>query len=118
MSGTNINGMVFVTYAVLSATMMKQKKGTILNVTSTTALGAPPFPGEAVYHTSKTAQEGFTNALRNELSDTNIKVLALRPGVVTTHFHSQRVGHDKQLYDSFMDRFQFVFPLKSLANVL
>ncbi|KAG9705892.1 hypothetical protein KCU73_g17831, partial [Aureobasidium melanogenum] len=34
---------------------------------------------------------------------TNIRVLALRPGCVATNFHSQRVGHDKQMYDEFFD---------------
>ncbi|KAL4811132.1 hypothetical protein BDV18DRAFT_128672 [Aspergillus unguis] len=105
MNGTNINGLMFATYAVLNSDMMSRKDGTILNVTSTTALEAPPFPGEAVYHSNKAAQEGFTNSLRNELCGTNIRVLALRPGVVATNFHSLRVGHDKGMYDSFMEGF-------------
>ncbi|KAL4944826.1 hypothetical protein BDV06DRAFT_219890 [Aspergillus oleicola] len=79
-NGTNIMG----------SCMMSRKEGTILNVTSVTALEAPPFPGEAV-------------------------VLALRPGVVATNFHSQRVGHDKEMYDSFIDGYT---PLKAedIAN--
>ncbi|KZL72392.1 NAPP-dependent L-serine/L-allo-threonine dehydrogenase ydfG [Colletotrichum tofieldiae] len=105
MSNTNINGTMFVTHSVLNRSMMRQKpgKGTILNVTSTTAMEAPPFAGEAVYHASKAFQEGFTNSLRNELVETDIKVLALRPGVVATHFHTQRVGFDKGQYDSFVE---------------
>jgi len=59
-------------------------------VTSTTGLEVPPFPGEAVYHASKACQEAFTNVLRTELVGTDIKVLALRPGVVATNFHEQR----------------------------
>ncbi|KAL4874521.1 hypothetical protein BJY04DRAFT_12979 [Aspergillus karnatakaensis] len=110
MNSTNINGLMFVTYAVLNSGMLGRKEGTILNVTSTTALEAPPFSGEAVYHSNKAAQEGFTNALRNELVGTNIRVLALRPGVVATNFHSLRVGHDKEKYDSFMEGFT---PLES-----
>ncbi|KAK1988409.1 NADP-dependent L-serine/L-allo-threonine dehydrogenase ydfG [Colletotrichum cereale] len=99
MSNTNING---------TMSMMRQKpgKGTILNVTSTTALEAPPFTGEAVYHASKAFQEGFTNSLRNELVETDIKVLALRPGVVATHFHTQRVGFDKEQYNSFIEGYE------------
>ncbi|KAK6088559.1 nadp-dependent l-serine l-allo-threonine dehydrogenase ydfg [Seiridium cupressi] len=90
MNNTNVNG----------------GEGTILNITSTTALEAPPFPGETVYHANKALQEAFTNALRNELNETNIRVLALRPGVVATHFHTQRVGFDKEMYDGFMKGFQ------------
>ncbi|KAF2638407.1 NADP-dependent L-serine/L-allo-threonine dehydrogenase ydfG [Massarina eburnea CBS 473.64] len=107
MTGTNVNGMLFTTYAVLNEGGMKENgKGTILNVTSTTALEVPPFPGESIYHASKAFQEGFTNALRSELVGTNIKVLALRPGVVATHFHEQRVGYDKSSYDAFMEGFE------------
>lgn len=69
------------------------REGTILNVTSVTGLELPPFSGEAVYHASKAYQEAFTNSLRNELVDTDIKVLALRPGVVQTNFHQQRYVH-------------------------
>ncbi|KAL3461383.1 hypothetical protein BJX64DRAFT_289375 [Aspergillus heterothallicus] len=103
MNSTNINGLMFVTYAVLNLFMVSNKAGTILNVTSVTGLEVPPFLGEAVYHSNKAAQEAFTNALGNELVGTNIRVLALRPGVVATNFHSLRVDHDKEMYDSFMD---------------
>lgn len=90
-TGTNINGFMFATYAALNEGKMKERgKGTILNITSTTGLEVPPFPGEAVYHASKACQEAFTNVLRTELVGTDIKVLALRPGVVATHFHTQR----------------------------
>ncbi|KAH9880604.1 hypothetical protein IAQ61_000898 [Plenodomus lingam] len=91
MTGTNINGFMFATYAVWNEGGMKKRaKGIILNVTSTTGLEVPPFSGEAVYHASKACQEAFTNVLRTELVDSDIKVLALRPGVVATHFHEQR----------------------------
>jgi 3-hydroxy acid dehydrogenase/malonic semialdehyde reductase len=136
MSGTNINGFMFATYAALNAGGMQARgRGTILNVTSTTGLEVPPFPGEAVYHASKACQEAFTNVLRTELVGTDIKVLALRPGVVATHFHEQRwvppfvlfpflslsraalhlgteanerrsVGFDKSQYDDFMAGFE------------
>lgn len=105
MNNTNMSGYMFTTYAVLNASMAKRKAGTILNVTSTTALEAPPFPGEAVYHANKAFQEGFSNALRNELCGTNIRVLVLRPGVVATNFHEQRVGYNKNDYDSFIEGF-------------
>jgi 3-hydroxy acid dehydrogenase/malonic semialdehyde reductase len=91
---------------VLNRSMMKRKEGTILNITSVTGLEVPPFPGEAVYHANKACQEAFTNALRNELTETNIRILALRPGCVATNFHSQRVGHDKAKYDEFFEGFQ------------
>ncbi|KAK6397810.1 hypothetical protein LTR65_005058 [Meristemomyces frigidus] len=104
MINTNILGFMAAAHAMLNeGGMANAKRGTILNITSTTGLEVPPFPGEAVYHASKACQEGFTNALRTELVGTNLRVLALRPGVVQGHFHEQRVGHDMSEYESFMD---------------
>ncbi|RAH49738.1 SDR family oxidoreductase [Aspergillus brunneoviolaceus CBS 621.78] len=106
MNNTNVNGLMFVSHTVLNHAMLSQNAGTILNVTSITGLEVPPFPGEAVYHANKACQEAFTNAMRNELNGTNIRVLAIRPGCVATNFHSQRVGHDKRMYDQFFEGFE------------
>lgn len=108
MVDTNLKGMLYATHAVLNAgKMLERGRGTIMNITSTTALEVPPFPGEAIYHTTKAAQEGFTNSLRTELQGTNIRVLALRPGVVAdTTFHKQRVGYREEEYDDFMSGFE------------
>lgn len=51
MINTNITGFMYATYAVLNSGMKERKRGTILNVTSTTGLEVPPFPGEAVCKT-------------------------------------------------------------------
>lgn len=111
MNSTNVSGYMYTTHSVLNRAMIdphnsSRGKGTILNITSTTALEAPPFPGEAVYHANKMLQEGFTNSLRNELCGTDIRVLALRPGVVATHFHRQRVGYDEGAYEEFVKGFE------------
>ena len=115
MNNTNINGYMFMAHAVLNHSMIPQNSGTILNITSITGLEAPPFPGEAVYHANKACQEAFTNALRNELSGTDIRVLALRPGCVATHFHALRVGYDKGLYDGFFEGYEYVSFSPSLS---
>ncbi|KAM0575591.1 hypothetical protein ACHAP9_000854 [Verticillium nonalfalfae] len=101
MSGTNVNGVMFTTHSVLNRSMWPQKRGTILNVSSVTGLECPPFNGEAVYHASKAFLEGFSNSLRNETAGSNIRVLVLRPGVVNTHFHLQRVQYDKDAMEDF-----------------
>ncbi|KAM0325966.1 hypothetical protein ACHAQA_007271 [Verticillium albo-atrum] len=101
MSGTNVNGVMFTTHSVLNRSMWPRKRGTILNVSSVTGLECPPFNGEAVYHASKAFLEGFTNSLRNETAGSDIRVLTLRPGVVSTHFHLQRVQYDEDAMDEF-----------------
>ncbi|KAK5130055.1 hypothetical protein LTR16_001786 [Cryomyces antarcticus] len=85
---TNTSGVLYTTHAVPNASTMPRNSGTVLNMSSTTAPEAPPFPGEVVYHASKAWLEGFSNALRNELVATDVRVLVRRPGVAATHFPS------------------------------
>lgn len=101
MNGTNINGVMYTTHSVLNRSMWPRKRGTIVNVSSVTGLECPPFNGEAVYHANKACVEGFTNSLRMETAGSNIRVLALRPGCVVSHFHLQRVKYDKDAMDEF-----------------
>lgn len=104
---TNISGVMYAAHAVLNQGLMRQQQtGVILNVTSVTGLEAPPFPGEAVYHTAKAAQEAFSNSLRIELSGSNIRVAVVRPGVVATNFHEQRVGYDASLISDFVQGYE------------
>ncbi|KAI1061183.1 hypothetical protein LB506_011759 [Fusarium annulatum] len=106
MSNTNINGVMFTTHAVLNHSMWERKKGTIINVSSVTGLECPPFNGEAVYHASKAFLEGFSNSLRMETAGSDIRVLVLRPGVVQTHFHLQRVQYDQSAMDDFIEGYE------------
>ncbi|KAI7761681.1 hypothetical protein LZL87_013119 [Fusarium oxysporum] len=106
MSNTNINGVMFTTHAVLNHSMWERKKGTIINVSSVTGLECPPFNGEAVYHASKAFLEGFSNSLRMETAGSDIRVLVLRPGVVQTHFHLQRVQYDQSAMDDFVEGYE------------
>ncbi|KAH7126453.1 hypothetical protein B0J13DRAFT_483961 [Dactylonectria estremocensis] len=115
MSGTNINGVMFTTHSVLNRSMWPRKKGTIINVSSVTGLECPPFNGEAVYHASKAFLEGFSNSLRMETSDSDIRVLTLRPGCVVTHFHLQRVQYDKKAMDEFFEGYEPLLA-EDLAN--
>ncbi|SPJ70653.1 related to ketoreductases [Fusarium torulosum] len=106
MSGTNINGVMFTTHAVMNHSMWERKKGTIINISSVTGLECPPFNGEAVYHASKAFLEGFSNSLRMETAGSDIKVLVLRPGVVETHFHLQRVQYNQAAMDEFTQGYE------------
>lgn len=101
---TNINGTINVNHAILKHFIILQKSGTILNISSTTALETPPPGlGEVIYHSTKKFLEGFTNAVRNETIETNIRVLALRPGFVRTNFHFQRMNRDEKTFNEVFD---------------
>ncbi|KAH9216596.1 short-chain dehydrogenase/ reductase-like protein [Leptodontidium sp. 2 PMI_412] len=97
MNGTNISGLMYTTHS-----------GSILNISSVTALEFPPFPGEAIYHANKACIEAFSNSLRTETSGTNIRVMVLRPSCVVAHCHLQRVNYDQKAID---DLFSGYLPL-------
>lgn len=67
-------------------------KGKVLNVSSTASL--LPGPLQAVYYATKAYVTSFSNAIAEELHDTNITVTALLPGATETDF-ANTSGMDK-----------------------
>lgn len=63
---------------------VKRNEGKILNVSSTASLS--PGPLQAVYYATKAYVTSFSNAISEELYDTNITVTALLPGVTESEF--------------------------------
>lgn len=74
--------------------MKKRDSGKILNTSSTVSL--VPGPLQAVYFASKAYVTSFSNALFEELSNTNITVTNLMPGATKTEFGASS-GMDKTL---------------------
>jgi NAD(P)-dependent dehydrogenase (short-subunit alcohol dehydrogenase family) len=77
----NVFGPVAVIQAVLPY-MRRRRAGHIVNVTSMG--GIITLPGLGVYHGSKFALEGVSEALGKEVKDLGIKVTALEPGSFRT----------------------------------
>lgn len=69
-----------------------KNEGKILNVSSTASLMAGPL--QAVYYATKAYVTSFTNAIAEELRDTNITVTNLMPGATETQF-GEVSGMDK-----------------------
>lgn len=84
-----------------------RNSGRILNVSSTASL--MPGPLQAVYYATKAYVTSFSNALSEELHDTNITVTALLPGATETEF-SHAAGLDKT------DLFKSTFPARPVAQ--
>jgi short-subunit dehydrogenase len=74
---TNLLGTVIITKAVLPF-MRKQGGGTIINFSSIGGLMGLPLQG--FYSAAKFAIEGFSEALRMEVKQYNIKVVLINPG--------------------------------------
>ncbi|MBD2315142.1 SDR family NAD(P)-dependent oxidoreductase [Desertifilum sp. FACHB-1129] len=78
---TNLLGMYTIT-RLIAKRMAAQRSGTIVNVSS--LMGKVAAPTMATYSATKFAIIGFTQALRSELADYNIRVMALLPTLTDT----------------------------------
>ncbi|MBD2295766.1 SDR family NAD(P)-dependent oxidoreductase [Anabaena sphaerica FACHB-251] len=77
----NLLGMYNLT-SLIARRMASQKEGTIVNVSS--LMGKVAAPTMATYSATKFAILGFTQALRRELAEHNIRVVALLPTLTDT----------------------------------
>lgn len=77
----NLRG-VFLTTREAAKIMMKQKEGSIINISS--VVGIMGNPGQANYAASKAGVIGFTKAVARELAGRNITVNAVAPGFIET----------------------------------
>ncbi|MBB5466797.1 NAD(P)-dependent dehydrogenase (short-subunit alcohol dehydrogenase family) [Paraburkholderia sp. CI2] len=79
----NVFGAVSAIQAVLPY-MRARRSGHIVNITSMG--GIVTFPGLGVYHGSKFALEGISEALSKEVADLGIRVTAVEPGAFRTEW--------------------------------
>ncbi len=77
----NINGLFSVTRALLPS-MMKERSGSIVNVSS--SVGKIGKKRWGAYSTSKFAVEGFTQTLADELRPLGVRVNSVNPGPMDT----------------------------------
>ena len=80
---TNVIGLMAVTKAVLPH-FRANRAGTIVNISSIG--GQMTFPLGALYHGSKFAVEGLSEALHFELAAFGVRVKIVEPGMIKTNF--------------------------------
>jgi len=98
----NITTLTSLTSLFLKDFVLKNQ-GKILNVSSTASLVSGPM--QAVYYATKAYVTSFSNALWQELKDTNITVTNLMPGATDTDF-GKVSGMDKtSLFDKTASAF-------------
>lgn len=81
--------------------LLSQSRAHIVNVGS--VFGTIAYPGHAVYSATKFALRGFSEALRRELSDTNIRVHYLAPRSTRTSFNTVEVESLNEQFGIAMD---------------
>ncbi|HUA39525.1 MAG TPA: SDR family oxidoreductase [Candidatus Sulfopaludibacter sp.] len=79
----NLNALTQLTGLFLPG-MVRRRRGGILNVAS--VAGFLPGPGMTIYYATKAFVLSFTEALAEELADTNVTASALCPGPTITNF--------------------------------
>jgi short-subunit dehydrogenase len=73
--------------------LKQQEKAHIVNLSSVFGFIAPPE--QTAYCSSKFAVRGFTEALRHELEETNVRVSSVHPGGIKTNIaRNSRIGEN------------------------
>ncbi len=93
MLDTNIRGLFLLTHEFLPA-MTEKGSGHIVNLGSTAGLYA--YPGAAVYCATKAAVKTFSDGIRMDVIDTDIRVTTIQPGLVETNFSKVRFHGDEE----------------------
>ncbi len=78
----NLTGVFLCTQAVIK-TMLKQKSGRIINISS--VVGEVGNPGQANYSAAKAGVLGFTKSVAKEVASRSITVNAIAPGFIDTN---------------------------------
>lgn len=114
MVDTNIKGLFLVTHAFLPG-MVKRNTGHIINLGSTAGLYA--YKGAAVYCATKAAVKTFSDGIRIDTIDTDIKVTTIQPGIVHTPFSEVRFHGDKKRADAVYEGVDALHP-EDIADVI
>jgi NAD(P)-dependent dehydrogenase (short-subunit alcohol dehydrogenase family) len=113
---TNVIGLLEVTKAVLPS-MRAQGKGVIVNISSIG--GRMTFPLGSLYHGTKFAVEGLSEALHYELEPLGIRVKIVEPGMIATDFSGRsfdfRQTPDLTAYQPVVDKLFAVLGSPELA---
>jgi NAD(P)-dependent dehydrogenase (short-subunit alcohol dehydrogenase family) len=93
---TNVFGVHDLTIRVIPV-MRAQGHGRI--VQNSSVLGLVVMRWRAAYNTTKFALEGLTDTLRLEMADTNIKIITIEPGPVTSDIRKNSIPHFEKWID-------------------
>ncbi|MTI16222.1 SDR family oxidoreductase [Rhodobacteraceae bacterium RKSG542] len=120
---TNVIGLLETTKAVLPL-MRKQRSGTIVNISSIG--GKMGFPLGTLYHGTKFAVEGMSEALHYELAPLGVAVKIVEPGAIATDFggrsfdftNDESLTEYQPIAQKVMSGFESILDIASPARVV
>ncbi len=93
---TNVFGYHDLTAQIIPV-MRAQGHGRIINCSS--VLGLVPMKWRGAYVATKFALEGLTDTLRIEMADTNIDIITVEPGPITSDIRANSIPHFERWID-------------------
>jgi len=114
MIDSNVKGLLYVSRAVIPG-MVKRKSGHIINIGS--LAGKEVYPSGNVYCATKYAVDALTQGMRIDLSEYNIRVTAINPGMVDTEFSLVRFKGDEQRAKDVYKGIQVLTP-EDIAEII
>jgi NADP-dependent 3-hydroxy acid dehydrogenase YdfG len=114
MIDANLYGVIYTTHAAVPH-LIEQGSGHVLTVSS--IAGVRASAGSAVYNATKFAVNAFSEALRQELSEHDVRVTSINPGAVETELRTHLSPEQQQ---SQRERFADVTQLQAedIANTI
>lgn len=110
---TNVTGVARTCYAIIPG-MLERGRGHVVTLGS--VAGLRTFPGGAIYSATKFAVRAFTQALRADYRDTDLRITEILPGLTRTEFAQRRFKGDQGKGDAFYDSFAQTLTAEDIAS--
>ncbi|MFQ5773539.1 MAG: SDR family oxidoreductase [Kiloniellaceae bacterium] len=112
---TNVTGMIRVCHAVVPG-MLARGRGHVVTLGSTAGLRT--YPGGTIYGATKFAVRAFTEALRADYKDTDLRVTEILPGLTRTEFAARRLRGDAAKGAAYYDGFPGSLEAEDIARAI
>jgi 3-hydroxy acid dehydrogenase/malonic semialdehyde reductase len=112
---TNVTGLVRTCYAVIPG-MLARGRGHVVTIGS--IAGLRTFKHGSIYAATKFAVRAFTETLRSDYSDTDLRITEILPGLTRTDFATARQRGDSAKGAAFYESFPATLNPEDIADAI